>query len=368
MNFFIKKLLHQELGYYRSDSNEPGVSRGQYFLISKKFLEFFPPLSKDIPQDLQFLNLVSHDSNHPAQAKYIYDNDKFHGSTASSPRNEHRINLNMRVNPDKKIYLKDDIIIFKKEIFLNEYNENEVSYIVTRYRKSIEEEDYNFLSNLLQRKKISQNSQNYCFASELDLSGVRNYRDRLFNNILPKDIIIIPDAENILDLNSKEGIDLANRINRKTKAEQNNWEIQLRRIIFKKYNYSCSVTDVGYNWFEYNNKTEKIDSKSRSDKGLEGAHIKPRAHNGPYTQDNIIPLIAPVHRIFDRGLFTIDENLSIKVHPIAKEQELLANFHKFDGKKLFIPNGINLSKDYISWHSNKVFGNFSTGKQIRSII
>ena len=119
MNFFIKKLLHQELGYYRSDSNEPGVSRGQYFLISKKFLEFFPPLSKDIPQDLQFLNLVSHDSNHPAQAKYIYDNDKFHGSTASSPRNEHRINLNMRVNPDKKIYLKDDIIIFKKEILIS---------------------------------------------------------------------------------------------------------------------------------------------------------------------------------------------------------------------------------------------------------
>ena len=52
MEFFIKKLLHQELGYYRTNSDQPGTSRGQYFLISKNHLDFFPPL---------FCNLVDAD-------------------------------------------------------------------------------------------------------------------------------------------------------------------------------------------------------------------------------------------------------------------------------------------------------------------
>ncbi len=116
-DYLIKKLKHQELGYSNKGSDEPGTSRGQYFLISKKYLNFFPPLSKDISQDLQILNIVSHEQVLPVQAKYIYDNDKFHGSKANSPRNEHRININLKINPEKKIFLKEDIIVFKKERF-----------------------------------------------------------------------------------------------------------------------------------------------------------------------------------------------------------------------------------------------------------
>ena len=40
-NFIIKKLGHQELGYKNSTTNIPGVSRGQYFLVSKKTFGFF---------------------------------------------------------------------------------------------------------------------------------------------------------------------------------------------------------------------------------------------------------------------------------------------------------------------------------------
>lgn len=367
MEFFIKKLLHQELGYFRSNSDQPGTSRGQYFLISKNHLDFFPPLSKNISQDIQLLNLVTHDSVYPAQVKYIYDNDKYHGSTERHPRDEHRINLNKHVNPEKKIFLKDDIVIMKKESFINEERDNEEALVVTRFRKSLDGDDYDLAHKILKDKRISRISKNYCYARKSDLLEIRKFRERLFSDVLPKDKIIIPYAENIFDLESKDGFDLGKRLSQKTPDELKRWETQMRRIIFDKYNHMCSLTQIGFNWIEYNKKTEKMDLKLSFDKGVEGAHIKPRSHKGPYTQDNIIPLIAPVHRLFDRGIFTINDDSKITIHPEAKKQSRLSNFHIYDGKKLFIPKGITLSPDHLSWHRKKIYGIFTLGKQIRSL-
>ena len=80
--FLIKKLQLQELAY---SNNIPGARGGQYFLMSKNHINFFPPLKKEIHNHLQIINIVRHDSVFPSQAKYVYNNDKFHGSTANSP-------------------------------------------------------------------------------------------------------------------------------------------------------------------------------------------------------------------------------------------------------------------------------------------
>ena len=354
-NFIIKKLGHQELAYKNATTNTPGVSRGQYFLVSKKHLDFFPLLKKEIPQDLQILNIVSHGSNLPSQAKYIYDNDKFHGSTANSPRNEHRINLNLKINQHKEVYLKDDIVIFKKETFLNEEGDDELAFVMTRFRESINPVDYLLLINLLDQKRESYNSRNYANVSEDDLLEITDNKERIFSRVMSRDPII-PQTDNAL-LRLKE---LHNGSTfKKEDNELKSLEKQIKRIVFEKYDYKCLVSGLGYKWKEFA-------GIKTTWKGITGAHIKPRAHGGEYSSKNIIPLLEPIHQLFDRGIFTINNDLSIEIHQNALSDPLLSNFHEYHKKKLDIPNGIELSLDFIQHHRKEVYGNFITGQQIRS--
>jgi hypothetical protein len=354
--YILKRLGHQELGYKNAHTTIPGVSRGQYFLISKKHLDFFPPLKKEISQDLEILNLVSHGKNLPSQAKYIYDNDKYHGSTANSPRNEHRINLNLKINPLKEVYHKDDIVVFKKEIFLNEDGENELAFVLTRYRKSINTSDYNKLIGLIELKKEGYSSRNYANVSEMDLSILSDYKNRLFERVMSLDPII-PELDDTL-LKTKELHD--GSMFSKDVDGLKSIEKQIKRIIFDKYDYKCLVSGIGYKW-------QEVSGIKSTWKGITGAHIKPRAHKGEYSAKNIIPLLEPIHQLFDRGIFTISNDNSIEIHVNALDDPLLSNFHKYHQKKLLIPFGIELSQDFIQHHRAEVFGNFTTGKQIRSL-
>lgn len=348
-NYLIKKLGHQELGYV---GDIPGRRAGQYFLMSKQYLDFFPPLKKEIPQHLQILNLVSHGSNLPAQAKYIYDNDKYHGSKAKAPRDEHRINLNKNVNPEKKVYYRNDIIIFRKEDFINENNEKELAYIITRYRESESPIDYKFLNNLIFNNRFNISSKNYCYASSNELRGIINYRNRLFDRVMPLTPIIPKLDESLISIKqSKENSD---------ENENRVYENQIKRLVFDKYQYKCIVTGIGYKWSE-------LGQIKNSWRGLTGAHIKPRAHNGPYSSDNIIPLIEPVHQLFDRGIFTLTNSHKIEIHKDALSDPLLHNFHSFNNKKLDIPTNIQLSNDFINHHRDHIFGMFKSGRYIRSL-
>ena len=346
-DFLVKKLQRQELAY---SNNIPGTRGGQYFLMSKNHLDFFPALKKEIRHHLKILNIVSHGSKIPAQAKYIYNNDRFHGSTANSPRNEHRININLKINPLREVFLKDDIIIFKKEWFFNENEEKELAYVITRYRESIDSKDYQYLINLISRNTVRAN--NYCNAGKEDLEPIENYKDRLFSRTMSTEPII-PEIDESL-INIKQSSD-------KNDSDENEaYEKQIKRLVFAKYKYRCLVTGVGYNWKE-------LGQKKHSWKGITGAHIKPRAHEGPYSTDNIIPLIEPIHQLFDKGIFTIDSDLSIKIHEMALEQPSLSNFHDYNKKKLKFPDGIRISSEYLKHHRSHVYGNFLTGSQIRRL-
>ena len=110
----------------------------------------FPKLSKRIHNDKEIINILSHNISIPAQCEYVYDNNKYHGGT----RDEIRLYINENVNPEKKVYLKDDIIIIYKSTFMNDENMNENVYIVTRYRESIERDDYTILDKILSTQII----------------------------------------------------------------------------------------------------------------------------------------------------------------------------------------------------------------------
>ena len=348
--YLLKKLGHQELAYR---SGEPGKRGGQYFLIAKPYLDFFPPLSKEIPQDLEILNIVSHGSNMPAQAKYIYDNDKYHGSTAKTPRDEHRLNINLKINPNREIYLKDDIIIFREETFQNELGNEESAFIITRFRETENKDDYEKLENLISRKKLNHSSRNYAFAEEQDLQILVNHRERLFDRVMSEDFIL-PDVD--------KGLLKLRKIQPNLKAnEPSSFENQIKRIVFDHYNYKCLVSKIGFKWKEPT-------GIKNSWRGITAAHIKPRAHGGEYTSQNIIPLIEPIHQLFDRGIFTITSDYKIELHEDALNDNLLSDFHKYHEMQLELPNGIEISEENLEHHRNEVYGNFITGEQIRSTL
>jgi len=351
--FFIKKLGKQELAY---SEGIPGKRGGQYFLISKNHLDFFPSLSRDILNDLQIINIVSHNSTFPHQAKYVYNNDRYHGSTARQPRDEYRININLKINPEREIFLKDDIIIFKKEHFKNEFSSDEQGFVITRYRESEDKDDYVFLNNIIKNKSLNSHSRNYCNASQSDLSPLKNHRERLFKRVLSKENILpFVDIGLIQTINENQSYTQKEEV-----SETDALEWQIRRLILDKYEYKCAVSEIGFKWKE---RKGQVARNTSSD--LEGAHIKPRAHDGPYTVDNIIPLNKSIHTIFDRGIFTIDKNRKVVMHPEALNQKSLSNFQIYNGKPLYIPEDISLSSEYIKHHRTHIYGKFITGEPIR---
>lgn len=353
-DYFIKKLRLNELGYV---GGVPGKRGGQHFYISKNYLDFFPPLSKKIPQHLKILNIVRHNHNLPAQAKYVYDNDKYHGGHPKNPRNERRININLNINPERKIFLKNDIIIFKKEIFKNEDNDDEDAYVITRYRESIDKRDYDYLNNLLKLRALDKRSTGYCSVEKEDLLSLENYKSRLFEKVLPEGPIMT-----IVDREIATSITDGQRQGSLEKSQED----QVKRLILDLYNHRCCITNIGFIWEDFSKpKQEKYLASSH--KGVEAAHIKPRKKGGPYTFQNIIPLIAPVHKLFDRGIFTINNESKIEIHPEALKQRSLNNFHNFNQKVLNIPDNIQLSADFLKWHRDNLYGAFLTGDRIKNL-
>ena len=65
--------------------------------------------------------------------------------------------------------------------------------------------------------------------------------------------------------------------------------------------------------------------------------------------------------------FHMDQNNRIEIHQKALKDPLLSNFHSYNDKKIQLPNGINLSQDYLAWHKDHIYGNFIHGLGIRSL-
>ena len=91
---------------------------------------------------------------------------------------------------------------------------------------------------------------------------------------------------------------------------------------------------------------------------LEAAHIKWHQAGGPDEEVNGLALCSLHHKLFDRGAFTLSNELEILVsedaHGTAGFQEWLMRFHgeklNFPQRQIYYPN-----EDYTSWHVREVF-------------
>jgi hypothetical protein len=89
---------------------------------------------------------------------------------------------------------------------------------------------------------------------------------------------------------------------------------------------------------------------------VEAAHIQPRAHEGSNLPSNGIALSRDLHWGFDKGAFTLTEDLKVQVHPRLRDTD----WQEFDGRPLQVPDHsfFRPSPESIQHHRTRVYGQF----------
>lgn len=139
----------------------------------------------------------------------------------------------------------------------------------------------------------------------------------------------------------------------KSKMDEDNFEEELfvRSGIFKKkipeiYNYTCCISEM------------KIQTTCEKNiQMIDACHIVPFSFSNDDTIQNGISLCPNLHRAFDRGLITINQDFIVRVSPILKENDSTYSIRKFEGKMIHLPE---LEKWYpsieaLKWHNKEVF-------------
>ncbi len=120
---------------------------------------------------------------------------------------------------------------------------------------------------------------------------------------------------------------------------------EFRENVLRAYEYRCAV--CGFNV-----------RLGHVPIALEAAHIKWFQAGGPDIEVNGIALCALHHKLFDRGAFTLSDQMNIvvstHVNGTTGFQEWLMNFH---GKKLLPPQKKTYCPDmeFVEWHVSEVF-------------
>lgn len=130
-------------------------------------------------------------------------------------------------------------------------------------------------------------------------------------------------------------------------------EIQEERFIrgglFKKeipriYNHQCCISDMK---IQTTMNTQMVDA----------CHIIPISISNDDTISNGICLSPNLHRAFDRGLLTINENYIVRISPRVKESNSPYGITQFEGKQINLPQDVKLypSSQNLHWHRKECF-------------
>ena len=347
--YYIHKVGHQEMGSINFDGDKP--KRGRYFLISKKCLSLFPHVSSVVMNDKVIVAIIPMNVNNKREKVLCtmdYHNQKFADIeyVGKHPRNEIRLYMNNEIDPDKNYFKKGDLAVFE-EIESTDCK----SYSLTRIPES--HPQYNTLFDFLCKYDNTYKSNAVVEASFsfIDKPETENV-----------DVIITDEAK---DLIKEESTSLLKHF---VDDEEDDDEIETNSmesamgcsffnsslfhdLVMNAYNYKCAITGKVIRY-----KKGKIDLFN-----LEAAHIKPHAHQGTYLPCNGIALSRDMHFAFDKGFFTISDNLKVVVSEKLKDDWF---YKEYNGKSLFVPEEpfFRPNPIFLKHHREHVFETF---KQIR---
>ena len=164
--------------------------------------------------------------------------------------------------------------------------------------------------------------------SKLSFEIIQNLLDAHFPSSFHEDIL------------QAVGVDLSPQITKRQKSDPN-----FRANILRAYEYKCAVCG-----FDVKLGTSPI--------ALEASHIRWRQAEGPDTEVNGLALCSLHHKLFDRGAFTLSQQLGILVsddaHGSVGFDEWLMRFHgeeiNFPQRQSYYPH-----ESFIDWHVREVF-------------
>ena len=90
---------------------------------------------------------------------------------------------------------------------------------------------------------------------------------------------------------------------------------------------------------------------------IDACHIVPFSISNDDTVSNGISLSPNLHRAYDRGLITINEDYIVRISPVVRENETPFSISQFAGRRIILPEN---KKDFPSpenlmWHKKEVF-------------
>jgi putative restriction endonuclease len=91
---------------------------------------------------------------------------------------------------------------------------------------------------------------------------------------------------------------------------------------------------------------------------LEAAHIRPYAKGGEHDLANGITLRTDLHRLFDYGYITVDEDSTLIVGRRLKQDfDNGRSYYGLHGRSLTLPEDMLLrpARDALNWHRENVF-------------
>ena len=325
MKYYLKKCGHQELGSVGADGKP---HRGRYLLTSKseEILSFFPPLSTAQLNDSALLPIVPLYSGKKVYCNFVYHNDKYHGSTANTPRDEYRIYLNMALENDQLLFRTNDIMVMRMEELCVEDGETQTVYVMDLLRDHSSSE-YNHLDAIISAYPAKGGYGIY--------EGVLPFFEKqvaLLKSTTSSSVVVDASVTQRIAKNTMDNV--ADLFNAAT----------FRDFVMVGYGNLCAITGTVIKYENYMN--------------LEAAHIKPKSHGGLYLPSNGIALNRDLHWAFDKGFFTLNSNLEVQVHPQTTSEYL----QSFSGKQIRIPSNPFFVPDmeFVKYHQNSVYGLFLT--------
>lgn len=329
-NVFIRKLNGNELGYRNGEPK----GAGRFFLVSKKAVTYFPPLSKNIVNDNVFIDVIPPFSEDIVLTKYEYHNSAVATDDDDETRNEHRIYLNTGNDKDRDYFKPGDVIVIVK-IYLEE---NNFVYKFLRYREG--ETDYDKVTKLLDEHAVNPKKTHALapFSKVLEIDKIRKIDvGRVGNRIIPSEVVESAFEQPVkhTQIVEEDQYDVTRVLRSRS----------FRDLTMYFYEGKCAITG------------EEILISHRFLSNLEAAHILARASGGGSHPSNAVALERNLHWAFDKGFFTLTLDYKVEVHPKAMHISYLASKH---GQQIFLPQDDRSKpdKDSIQWHRDNVFGLF----------
>lgn len=324
MKYLLKRCGHQELGSMDA-SMKP--QRGQYLLMSLQndVLSFFPPLSTSQKNDFRMVALYPLYCEGKVYCRFVYHNDKFHGSTAVHPRNEYRLYLNREVQGGCTLFHENGIVALR---LVDEANFESGLYVdyVAPGSASYATYDAIMKTNAL---GSSDNYAVYC-------GEIKDFENRVLK--VDTNTSDVKVAKEDVDFIAKSSNDIASLFNEK----------QFRDFVSVAYQHKCAITGTVIAYESMNN--------------LETAHIQPKSHGGPFLPSNGLSLCRDFHWAFDHGFLALTDDCHVMVSKKAPSDLLMP----YDGKEIFMPEEpfFRPKVEFIQYHRKNVFEHF---EQIRSL-